>query len=1160
MPPNQQPLALPSLSAKLSWSLAGSTFLFAIVVSLTITSIEYWLATQQDLALIEHRFETIESGVGTPMAAALWNVDMASLTLLAEGIAKQPDIGSVTVLDMDKPVIEVGDTPAGAMVRTYPLMLNSPLAPPEAIGRLDLTIDHAAIHQRTANRYINVLFTNLILLLLITGFVLLLIERRVMRHLRQAARFVIGRDSTNLDESLTLDRRKPARGDDELDQLVIGFGKMQKNLALTIDQLRLDIIRREAAEEEVRSLNQELEARVTARTRELEEAKMAAEQVLDLTSTAHWMLPLPLHDQATSCDSRLAELLGLKVREDRSCSLSRDIQVNIVAANPAALEEFNHTLIDLTEGRVQRAEWIFPFLRPVDGRLIWLHALGILDRNSDNTAHIFIALQDITQQKIAEKALAEAKQLAESAAQAKADFLANMSHEIRTPMNAIYGMSHLLQKTELTPRQHDYVTKLRQSGEHLLGIINDILDFSKIEAGKLGIESTDFEVDRVLSNVTNLIGDKANQKGLELIYDIPADVPPVLVGDPLRLGQILVNYGNNAAKFTEQGEIRIGVRILERSDHDVFLKFSVSDTGIGLNDEQKSRLFRSFEQADGSTTRKYGGTGLGLAISKQLALLMGGDVGVDSTPGHGSTFWFTARLGVSTQPRRALIPHSSLKGLRVLVVDDHEGSRLTLVEILTQLTFDARAVASGATAIAAVKAAASAGQPFVLALLDWKMPDMDGIETAQRIRALGLETTPVMVLVTGYGREEVLKLAQEAGIETILIKPVSSSLMFDTLQRVLGAECAELTENAPSTEDSIDFASLRGARVLLAEDNPLNQQVATEILTDAGLWVDIADNGQRAIDMVLAAPYDVVLMDMQMPVLDGTEATIALRRYAHLEHLPIIAMTANVMQQDRDRCKAAGMNDFVAKPIEPDELFRVLKHWVAPHATDAQLSPAVSAEVASNTARANTMAADAATGFPHAIEGIDLAAGLRRMMGRKPRYLSFLVDFVATQAGMAELIRQAVQTGDTDTAERMAHTVKGLAGQIGAQALYTQAEALEAATRAKLPTASIERIRSEFAACLENVCAAITQALPRPAATPATDVDPTQRGALLAQLTELLANDDAKADRLLSEHAELLAPAFPAERFHALRQATREFDFESALAILQSETTLSEKS
>jgi two-component system sensor histidine kinase/response regulator len=358
----------------------------------------------------------------------------------------------------------------------------------------------------------------------------------------------------------------------------------------------------------------------------------------------------------------------------------------------------------------------------------------------------------------------------------------------------------------------------------------------------------------------------------------------------------------------------------------------------------------------------------------------------------------------------------------------------------------------------------------------------------------------------------------------------------------------------------IDLAALRGARVLLAEDNPLNQQVASEILTDAGLWVDVAENGQRAIDMALAAPYDVVLMDMQMPVLDGTEATIALRRYDHLAHLPIIAMTANVMQQDRDRCKAAGMSDFVAKPIEPDELFRVLKHWVAPRAIDAQISPPVSAEVAPSTASANAMAADAATDFPLAIEGIDLAAGLRRMMGRKSRYLSFLADFVETQGGMAELIRQTVQAGDTNTAERMAHTVKGLAGQIGAQVLYTHAEALEAATRAKLPAASIERIRGEFAACLDKLCAAITQALPRPAATPATAVDPAQRGALLAQLAELLANDDAKADRLLSEHAELLATAFSTERFNAMRQATREFDFESALAILQSETPPPEKS
>jgi signal transduction histidine kinase/CheY-like chemotaxis protein len=1140
------PLQKSSLRASLSWSLAGATLMFAVLVSLTMTGVEYWLARKADLAMIDHHFESIEKSVAKPMAASLWNVDSGALKLMAEGVAKQPDIGSVIVRDTDNVVISVGSTPAGAVQKTYPLVLDSVLSTPEKVGYLDLTIDYAGIQERTRNHYGGVLITNLVLILLIAGFVLLLIERHVMRHLRHAARFVIGRDSTNLDESLALDRRKSARGDDELEQLVIGFGRMQSNLSSTIGQLHLDIARREKAEAEVLLLNQELEARVAARTLELENAKLAAEQVLDLTSSAHWLLPLPLsqNDYSAACSERLQQLLGLRERDDAHCSLSRDIQLNIVAADPAALDVFNQSLDELAEGHSQEVKWLFPFRRPQDGRIIWIHASGVGDRQGEDGGHIFIAMQDITQQKTAEMALDEAKQLAEAAARAKADFLANMSHEIRTPMNAIYGMSHLLQKTKLTPRQLDYVTKLRQSGEHLLGIINDILDFSKIEAGKLSIESTEFEIDRVLGNVANLIGDKASVKGLELIFDIGADVPPMLIGDPLRLGQILVNYGNNATKFTEQGEVRIGIHVLERSTDDVFLKFAVSDTGIGLTEEQMARLFKTFEQADASTTRKYGGTGLGLAISKKLANLMGGDVGVDSISGQGSTFWFTARLGVSHAPRRTLLPPDSLRGLRVLVVDDHEGSRHTLAENLEHLSFTASMANSGTTALDAIVAADREGQPFALALLDWKMPDMDGIETVQRIRALSLSAPPICVLVTGYSREEVLRQAEEAGVDTILIKPVSPSTLFDTLQRVLGVETDHLDIDAAANRSNIDLTPLRGARVLLAEDNPLNQQVAGEMLSEAGIWVDVAENGQRAIDMALAGPYDAILMDMQMPVLDGVEATTALRRHAHLAALPIIAMTANVMQQDRDRCTAAGMNDFVAKPIEPDELFTVLKRWVTPRSPDAAVPPSP------ETKQETTTDAEA-TDFPSAIDGVDLDAGLRRMMGDKRWYLQFLASFLETQAGAADAIRQALDTDDLATAERLAHTVKGLGGQMGAQFLYTHAAALEEATRARLPATTIERLFGEFAATLGKLCAAIRSVLPAPETAPATEADPVVVAALLERLDMLLANDDAKADRLLNENSAALSTAFNTEQFDALRQATRDFDFESALAILR---------
>ena len=1131
----------------ISRQMAVATIVFAVLATSVITGVQALRERSNALASIGAQFDQIDAGTVPSLSESVWTFNLEGVRLTVEGIAKQPGIAYVSVHDTEKALLTMGKPINGAAMREFKLLRTNDTSQGAKetishIGTLLVHIDQAGIESGLADKYRSILFSNFLLISLVAGFVLVLLDKRVMRHIRKIADFVDTRDTHNLNDSLTLHRMHlSGLGNDEVQLLATGVSRMQDNLRNAIGELRDDIQKREAAEAEILRLNRDLEDRVARRTEDLRQAQAAAEQVLDMTESAYWKV-YPGEGTAQASD-RLVRLLGLQTRPDGQYSIIENLYNAVQAADPDSLEQLQQAVALVTTGVQPQFEVAVPY-RHSDGYTMWLHMVGCLGNDSDGRVSLSGSMQDITRRKAAEVALDEARQLAETASQAKADFLANMSHEIRTPMNAIYGMSHLMQKTDLTVRQRDYLKKIQLSGEHLLGIINDILDFSKIEAGKLSVETTEFEIDTVLENVANLMGEKASEKGLELIFDLAPDVPFVLRGDPLRLGQILINYGNNAVKFTERGEIKIIVRVQKRTETDALLYFAIRDSGIGLNEEQISRLFQSFQQADASTTRRYGGTGLGLAICKNLAALMQGEVGVESTPDKGSTFWFTARLGISQSQRRKLVPSKDLHGLRLLVVDDNEAALQSLAETLEQMTFRVDKAESGQAAVVAVRQAAEQGKPYAMVLVDWMMPGMNGIDTIAAIRALNVHPLPKVALATAHGRQEVMHQADAANIDTVLIKPIGASLLFDALMRSLGnpddAGAARIIKPDTSMEA---LSPIRGARILLAEDNAINQQVATEILIDAGFQVEVADNGKLALNMVESGEYDIVLMDMQMPVMGGVDAAQLIRRQSKFANLPIIAMTANVMQADRDRCFAAGMNAFVAKPIEPDELFRVLLKWIAPRANAVQ------------TPDEATVPSDDPTPvdpFPTHIAGLDTTVGLRRMMGKKQRYLSILRSFCETKDHADIEIRRAWESGDRDGAIRLAHTLKGLAGQIGAHALQESAQTLELALVEAVDNAAVEAQIDTFAEALASQISAILLALsthPTVSAGAAAEFTAGQQQAILRQLATLLANDDAKAERLIGDNTALLMACMP-EHFRELRQAVREYDFEQALALL----------
>ncbi|MCB1747417.1 MAG: response regulator [Gammaproteobacteria bacterium] len=648
---------------------------------------------------------------------------------------------------------------------------------------------------------------------------------------------------------------------------------------------------------------------------------------------------------------------------------------------------------------------------------------------------LILAYLDISEHKALENALVEAREEAEQATRVKSDFLANMSHEIRTPMNAIIGLGELALRTDLDATQRDYLTKVLAAARNLLGIINDILDFSKIEAGKLRMERVDFDLDEVLENLSNTIGMKAHEKNLDLVFAVAPDVPRDLGGDPLRLGQVLLNLVSNAIKFTDAGSITVGVRALAQDHDGPQLEFSVTDTGIGLSEEQRGRLFQAFSQADGSTSRKYGGTGLGLTICKRLVELMHGDIEVESTPGVGSTFRFTCRFTAGAERDRTQFRIPDLHDLRVLVVDDNAAAREVLARYLEDFGCATVQVASGEEALEEVR---QAGRPFDVVLMDWRLPGMDGVTAARALRARPGGETIRVVMVSAYGRTQMVDEAHDVDIAEFLVKPVSESTLFNALTRTLHIDTGEGSRqtNLPDLEWS---PSLRGARVLVVDDNEINRQITGELLAGAGMHVDFATNGREAVDAAAAHVYDAIYMDVQMPVLDGFSATREIRRQPAGGRVPVVAMTANAMAGDRERCLEAGMDDYVSKPIDLRQLVAVSNRLVT-----ASRPAALPLKTSTPPRPA------AAVTLPDSVT-LDVAGGLARVGGNRSLYAELLRKLARNQADWRERISVAIGKRDQALAVREAHTLKGVAGNVGARPLQEAAARLEVELRAGLP-------------------------------------------------------------------------------------------------------------